>query len=149
MNNYDNYYNYMSDMNFQNTFLNNNPNLTNIPQPTYKLDSKIGFMRGNMFENLYNPYKNYKPREIEPTNEREALLNKVRQYRFAMIDLNLYLDNYPDDENVVKIFNNYRNLEKQASMEYESKYGPLTIDDAPSKVNTWIWDNSPWPLEVQ
>ena len=77
MNNYDNYYNYMSDMNFQNTFLNNNPNLINIPQPTYKLDSKIGFMRGNMFENLYNPYKNYKPREIEPTNERESLLNKV------------------------------------------------------------------------
>ncbi|MGN1324634.1 MAG: spore coat protein CotJB [Bacilli bacterium] len=149
MNNYDNYYNYMNDMNFQNTFLNNNPNLTNIPQPTYKLDSKIGFMRGNMFENLYNPYKNYKPREIEPTNERETLLNKVRQYRFAMIDLNLYLDNYPDDENVVKIFNNYRNLEKQASMEYESKYGPLTIDDAPSNVNTWIWDNSPWPWEVQ
>ena len=102
-----------------------------------------------MFENLYNPYKNYKPREIEPTNEREALLNKVRQYRFAMIDLNLYLDNYPDDENVVKIFNNYRNLEKQASMEYESKYGPLTIDDAPSNVNTWIWDNNPWPWEVQ
>ena len=149
MNNYDNYYNYMSDMNFQNTFLNNNPNLTNIPQPTYKLDSKIGFMRGNMFENLYNPYKNYKPREIEPTNEREALLNKVRQYRFAMIDLNLYLDNYPDDANVVKIFNNYRNLEKKASMEYESKYGPLTIDDAASNVNTWIWDNSPWPWEVQ
>ena len=106
-------------------------------------------MRGNMFENLYNPYKNYKPREIEPTNERETLLNKVRQYRFAMIDLNLYLDNYPDDENVVKIFNNYRNLEKQASMEYESKYGPLTIDDAPSNVNTWIWDNIPWPWEVQ
>lgn len=149
MNNYDNYYNYMNDMNFQNTFLNNNPNLTNIQQPTYKLDSKIGFMRGNMFENLYNPYKNYKPREIEPTNEREALLNKVRQYRFAMIDLNLYLDNYPDDENVVKIFNNYRNLEKQASMEYESKYGPLTIDDALSNVNTWIWDNNPWPWEVQ
>lgn len=144
MNDYNNIYGY----NTNNIFKDNYPNMYENNTPTYKLNSKTGYIRGNMFENLYNPYKNYKPQEITTNNEKETLLNKVRQYRFAMIDLNLYLDNYPNDTNVIKIFNNYQNLEKQACYEYESKYGPLTIDDMPNNVNTWIWDNSPWPWEV-
>lgn len=144
MNDYNNIYGY----NTNNIFKDNYPNMYENNTPTYKLDSKTGYIRGNMFENLYNPYKNYKPQEITTNSEKETLLNKVRQYRFAMIDLNLYLDNYPNDTNVIKIFNNYQNLEKQACYEYESKYGPLTIDDMPNNVNTWIWDNSPWPWEV-
>lgn len=144
MNDYNNIYGY----NTNNIFKDNYPNMYENNTPTYKLNSKTGYIRGNMFENLYNPYKNYKPQEITTNNEKETLLNKVRQYRFAMIDLNLYLDNYPNDTNVIKIFNNYQNLEKQACYQYESKYGPLTIDDMPNNVNTWIWDNSPWPWEV-
>lgn len=144
MNDYNNIYGY----NTNNIFKDNYPNMYENNTPTYKLNSKTGYIRGNMFENLYNPYKNYKPQEITTNNEKETLLNKVRQYRFAMIDLNLYLDNYPNDTNVIKIFNNYQNLEKQACYEYESKYGPLTIDDMSNNVNTWIWDNSPWPWEV-
>lgn len=144
MNDYNNIYGY----NTNNIFKDNYPNMYENNTPTYNLNSKTGYIRGNMFENLYNPYKNYKPQEITTNNEKETLLNKVRQYRFAMIDLNLYLDNYPNDTNVIKIFNNYQNLEKQACYEYESKYGPLTIDDMPNNVNTWIWDNSPWPWEV-
>lgn len=142
MNNYDNYYSNMGMPNSNNTYQYQ-------PQPTYKLDSNIGFMRGNMFENLYDPYNNYKPVEIKNYNEREQLLNKVRQYQFAMIDLNLYLDVYPTDADVIKIFNHYRDLEKQACMEYESKYGPLTVSQMPSNVNTWVWSNSPWSWEVQ
>lgn len=144
MNDYNNIYGY----NTNNIFKDNYPNMYENNTPTYKLNSKTGYIRGNTFENLYNPYKNYKPQEITTNNEKETLLNKVRQYRFAMIDLNLYLDNYPNDTNVIKIFNNYQNLEKQACYEYESKYGPLTIDDMSNNVNTWIWDNSPWPWEV-
>jgi len=151
MNNYDNYFG--TDMNFMNNFLGiNSSNLINqndYMKPTYKLDSNTGFIRGNMFDNLYYQYRNYRPTEIKNNTERDSLLNKVRQYKFAMIDLNLYLDTNPNDDNVLKIFNNYKNLEMQAVKEYESKYGPLTIDGIPMNANSWIWDNGPWPWEVQ
>lgn len=140
MMNYNNFYDY----NNNNVFWDNSNVL-----PTYKLDSKLGYMRGNMFEDLYNQYKNYSVSEIVSSTEEEALMNKIRQYRFAMIDLNLYLDTHPNDANVIKIFNSYQKLEKQACYEYESKYGPLTIDDIPNNINVWIWDNGPWPWEVK
>jgi len=162
MNNYNDYYNFlnngfndmnymtdynsmMQDMNYNNAF--NNTFL--IPNNQNQIvDSYEGFIRGNMFNNLYDPYKNYQP-QIKATSEREELLNKVRQLKFAMIDLNLYLDTNPNDKNAIMLFNNYRNQEKKACEEFERKYGPLTIDSEVLSNNTWIWNNGPWPWEVQ
>ena len=42
-----------------------NTNSTSIAEP-YK-----GFIMGNMFENLYEQYKNYKPMNLNSSNERE------------------------------------------------------------------------------
>lgn len=162
MNNYNDYYNYLNsnfdtmnympdpnnmimDMNsqnlFQNTFMmpNQNQNIT---------DSYKGFQRGNMFDNLYDEYKNYKPNELKATNEREDLLLQIKELTFATIDLNLYLDLYPNDKNALSLFNNYLNQKKELSNQYERKYGPLTTS-SPVQTNNWLWDNSPWPWEVQ
>jgi spore coat protein JB len=106
-----------------------------------------GWMKGNLFANLYDPYKNYKPGNIDAKNEREALLYQVMQYKFALIELNLYLDTNPDDRNAIEIFNKYSNIEKQMCMEYERKYGPLVVEDTYLN-NGWTWINSPWPWEV-
>ena len=51
MNDYNNIYGY----NTNNIFKDNYPNMYENNTPTYKLDSKTGYIRGNMFENLYNP----------------------------------------------------------------------------------------------
>ena len=58
-------------------------------------DPYNGFIRGNMFPELYNSYKLNKPLEITPMNEQAELLTYVDALTFAMIDLNLYLDVYP------------------------------------------------------
>ncbi len=110
------------------------------------LDPKEGFIRGNLFNNLYDPYKNYKPANINPKNEQEALLNQWQQYNFALTELNLYLDNYPNDTNAIRLFNNYNNILKQITQKYESMYGPLTVDTN-NMSNNWTWINSPWPWE--
>ena len=52
-----------------------------------------GFIRGNMFSNLYNQYKDYQPMMINPDNEKEQYLLDLNQVQFAMHDINLYLDN--------------------------------------------------------
>ena len=163
MNNLNDYYNYLNnyndmnfmtnpntmitDMNYQNMFPNNYtiPN-TNINNSI--TDSQIGFKRGNLFSNLYDEYKNYKPQELKATSEREDLLIQIDENRFATIDLELYLDMYPNDINALNKYNSYLKKEKELITIYESKYGPMTLN-SPVQTNNWLWNNSPWSWEVQ
>jgi spore coat protein JB len=108
-----------------------------------------GLKRGNMFDNLYHPYTNMEPFNLTPKNEKEALLNKVREYKFAMIDLNLYLDIYSNDHEKIDLYNRYLNEYKKYEKEYERLFGPLTTDSEYVDENTWNWSETPWPWEVQ
>lgn len=161
MNNYNDYYNYINsgynDMNFMtnpNSMINDMNYQTVFPNTPMKTSSNqiaetfTGFKRGNMFDNLYDEYKNYKPQELKAKSEREDLLMQIDEQRFAMIDLGLYLDIYPNDKNALNLFNTYLNKEKELKRVFESKYGPLTLN-SPVQTNNWLWDNSPWPWEVQ
>lgn len=170
MNNFNDYYNYMignknmpnnnpinnmnemmnnmmnNDMNnfdnnmFQNTFMNNQ----NSPK-LYKPNE--GFTKGNMYANLYDPYKNYKPATIISRSEKEDLLNQIRMYKFAATDLSLYLDVNPkNNSNMIKLYNEYIEKAKELKTKYEKTYGPLTCDFM-MPTNDFIWNNSPWPWE--
>lgn len=119
---------------------------------TKKNDDQIlvpyqGFIRGNMFDSLYDLYKNYKPKELDPSTERETLLYQLMQYKFALKDLNLYLDTNPNDKNAIELFNKYLKIEKQTSDKYEKMYGPLVVNSDNVNDNSWEWVNSPWPWE--
>ena len=161
MNNYNDYYNYLNnynDMNFmtnpnnmitdmnyqqefQNTFMQNNPSKD-------VADTFKGFKRGNMFNNLYSEYNGFKPQELKATGEREDLILQIDEQRFATIDLGLHLDIYPNDQAALNLFNTYLNKEKELKALYESKYGPLTLS-SPVQTNNWLWNDGPWPWEVQ
>ena len=53
-----------------------------------------GFIRGNMFKNLYDGYG--KVYDIQPLNEHAELLTYLDMLDFAMIDIGLYLDVFPN-----------------------------------------------------
>ena len=132
--------NMMKDNNFTNTFM----------TPSYSLAStKEGFIKGNMFNNLYQGYKNYTPVMPKANSQREMLLNKLLEYKFAMIDLGLYLDVNPNDTSLINLYNEYLQEEKKLCMQYEKSYGPLTLDSMNLGQNNWVWDNGPWPWEVK
>ena len=158
MNDYYNYLNGFTDMNYM-TNPNNMigdlnyqslmPNMQNKKNEISSiLDSYEGFKRGNMFGNLYDQYRNYKPGDLKATSEREDMLMQLQELKFALIELGLYLDLNDNDRNAIKIFNEYQRKEKELCKMFESKYGPLTFDSMEYK-NTWTWDNGPWPWEVQ
>lgn len=111
------------------------------------LDPYKGFIRGNMFENLYDGYKNYKIAEINPKTEKEALLNQWQQYNFALEDLNLYLDIYPNDRNALELYKKYLTISKDIKNKYESMYGPLYVSSDYVTNGNWKWIGSPWPWE--
>lgn len=157
MNNYQNYYNY-NNSNFKNQFnkmTTQESNNMNFNQATYDknmnpneiFDPYAGFIRGNMFPDLYNEYKISKPYEIEPMNEQAQMLTTIDALSFAAHDINLYLDTHPNDRDMIQIFNQYRIQTEQATREYEKKFGPITTDSNSLNTYPWSWNNMPWPWD--
>lgn len=133
------YYNYENN-NF------NQPTFTKNESPSSLFDPYNGFIRGNMFPSLYNEYR-VKPIDIMPKNDKESLLLYVDALSFAAHDINLYLDIYPNDTDMIQLFNQYKTEANKLIDEYQSKFGPLVVNsDATNKV-PWTWDNAPWPWE--
>ena len=131
MNNYK-YYDYLYRNNI------NNQNLFN---------PKEGFIKGNMFSNLYSGYKNYIPKELVVRTEQERMLYEIDSISFAAHDLNLYLDIHPEDKSMVTLFNDYRKKVEELTKTYESMYGPLSVNSNEMEDKTFSWVNTPWPWE--
>ena len=107
-----------------------------------------GFEKGNLFANLYNQYKNYKPAKLRASNEKEKMFLELVSICFAAHELNLYLDLHPEDTSMLSLFNDYRMKENELKRKYESKYGPLTVNsDSVINNNSFMWVNDSWPWE--
>lgn len=102
-----------------------------------------GFNRGNLFDNYFWPYK-YQA-DVTPLNEKEKLMLKLQIYCFAAHELNLYLDLYPNDIEMIGLYNQYMEEVDEYKNEFESKYGPITLGI--NEEYNWKWINSPWPWE--
>lgn len=78
--------------------------------------------------------------------DRKALLDRIRAYQFALIDLGLYQDPRPDDEQAQKLRMVYRDKLAQLIDRYEQSYGPLvqTQEDVTDSWAEWIRDPWPW-----
>lgn len=137
-----NYYNYPQNINFEGENLRNmnyqNDNLYNPYQ---------GLIRGNMFKNLYQPYKNEKPYEIKPMNEQAKVLTDLDALEFAMVDLSLYLDVNPDDRRAIELYNKYRLENEELLKLYQDRFGPILLNSDALNNMPWMWDNRPWPWE--
>ena len=110
-------------------------------------DPYVGYINGNLFTNLYNPYKNYIPNELKPMDEQEYLRELIQIYDFAAHDLNLYLDINPDDSEVIKLRSEYVNELKKATLEYENKYGAIDLESSTLSNSPWGWDTLNWPWD--
>ena len=133
MNNY--LYNYMNQSNFYNK------------QDVVLFDPYNAFIRGNLFKNLYDPFKNNEPYEIRPINEQARLLTKIDSLCFTLKDLNLYLDIYPNSNEIIKLYNKYMNEKDKLMKEYENVYGPICLDSESLNTYPWSWNDTPWPWE--
>lgn len=104
-----------------------------------------GFNKGNMFSDMYSKYKNH-VYKLKVTNDRDMLLYKIQMYNFAMKDMNLYLDIYPDDKKMLNNFQEYKKIYTELKSKYENIYGPLCVNDVVSS-SKWTWIDNPWPWD--
>ena len=149
--------NYYQNYNYQNNYSKSNNNLkiidynekyNQINEKNNSLfDPYQGFIRGNMFKDLYDPYKLKEAYDIRPMNEQADILTYIDSLTFACVDLNLYLDVYPNDREAIEQFNQYRIKKEQLIKEYENKYGPLLLNSDSLNTYPWAWIDRPWPWE--
>lgn len=106
---------------------------------------EVLFLKGNMFESEYKPYKNMTYIKPKIKGEKEKLLYEIMMYSFMINDYNLYLDLHPDDGVYLRKIKDAINSLEIKEKEYEKKYGPLMVEKTEGESFEWI--KSPWPWE--
>ncbi len=123
--------------------MNNSNNFNDISNSNKLVSPKEALNRGNLFENIYWPYKYVS--NLKPQNKRQELMQNIQAYGFAAHELNLYLDVYPNDMQAVGLYNQYKEMSDKYLNEYEKEFGPVILDS--NEKYPWMWINSPWPWE--
>ena len=127
-------------------YTNNNYNKPDYNQKKVEFyDAYQGLIRGNIFPDLYNPYRLKKTIEIKPSNEQAELLTRIDSCSFAVNDLTLFLDLNPGNKEALELFNYYTNQLNNFKKIYNEKYTPLNLDN---ELKKWNWVDDPWPWEV-
>jgi len=82
-------------------------------------------------------------------DQKQALLDKIRAYEFAAVELNLFLDTHPGNQRAVNDFNAYAAQIAALKQQYERIYGPLiNFGFGSGSKCPWQWINDPWPWDV-
>jgi len=84
-------------------------------------------------------------RNMRNSCDHSEILKKISQIDFALYDLNLYLDAYPNCPDALSMYHQLRNARVGLVAEYEKLHGPLTASADGSE--SWNWVKTPWPWE--
>ena len=80
------------------------------------------------------------------TAQKAALL-ELQQLSFSLVDLNLYLDTNPDNQQAINDYNQLFAQYWEAKSSYELQYGPMNNFGHCPATYPWSWINDPWPWE--
>ncbi|WP_010284288.1 spore coat protein CotJB [Bacillus timonensis] len=87
------------------------------------------------------------PKQMPP--EYYALLEDLQALDFVLVELTLYLDTHPNDNQAIQQFNTVSQQRRKVAKLYEERFGPLTQYGRYSYSNyPWNWDDEPWPWQV-
>lgn len=76
---------------------------------------------------------------------KEQLLNMISRIQFVCIELNLYLNTHPDDENARQDYLCYSEKLRELIDRYEELYGPLkNFGHSPTNAGCWVCSEWPW-----
>ena len=75
------------------------------------------------------------------------LLKKIGTLKFALVDIDLFLDTHPGDTEMIRLRAEYEDQLAPLVTQYEKEYGPLTKMD--QATNTWAWVKDPWPWDTE
>ena len=80
-------------------------------------------------------------------NSRKQLKRSVDTLSFAVVELGLYLNTHPEDEEALQAFHEFNTRKKTAMKEYSTLYEPLSLDYVNTENGYFNWISTPWPWE--
>lgn len=78
---------------------------------------------------------------------REELLKSLMELDFMAVDLALFLDTHPENEEAVRKYDNIIKTADTVRAKYESEYGPLCSFRSYAN-GKWDWIDNPWPWKA-
>ena len=98
-------------------------------------------------ENDYR-FNNYQIPILKPTSKQEKMFLDMAEASFAAHDINLYLDLYPNDGNMLELFNKYREKANELTFVYEKEYGPIMLSSNSLNTSPFLWQTQSFPWNV-
>ncbi len=85
---------------------------------------------------------------MEQTQNRDCkqLCAKLQRLDFAIVELALYLDSYPDNAAALDYYRKLIEEREAIAQAYTQACGPMTIMDNKNSA-MWEWGQSPWPWQ--
>ncbi|PIC64210.1 spore coat protein CotJB [Sporosarcina sp. P13] len=83
--------------------------------------------------------------------EQRAMLKEVQQADFVVVELTLYTNTHPNDEDGLEQWRLAIKEASRARKAYEKRYGPLSLHSIPSEQAIemgWRWNQAPWPWQM-
>ncbi|HHW42928.1 spore coat protein CotJB [Desulfofundulus thermobenzoicus] len=77
------------------------------------------------------------------------MLRDIMALEFVAVDLTLYLDTHPTEQEPLNDYNMVTERLNQLKAQYERMYGPLMAYGFTPLEYPWRWVESPWPWEMQ
>ncbi|MFD0868815.1 spore coat protein CotJB [Paenibacillus residui] len=75
-------------------------------------------------------------------------LRELQEVDFALVELSLYLDTHPGDQQALQQFNQLAQQRQKLAKQFELEYGPLMQFGHSFSRYPWQWVESPWPWQV-
>ncbi len=76
----------------------------------------------------------------------DALLRKIQEVAFAMVECELYLDGYPECQRALEYYQELAREYEALLSRYEGEIGPIRHENI--KGERWSWVDTPWPWQT-
>lgn len=80
-------------------------------------------------------------------DDKYELLGRIRELEFVEVDLNLFLDNHPDNKQAINDYNMFSEKLAALKSKYEETYGTLCNFGNGKNCSSFTWVEEPWPWE--
>ena len=86
-------------------------------------------------------------RERSSMMNEDALMHKLRELSFMAVELELYLDAYPECTDALQTYRRVTAELATLTRQYEERFGPLTARS--SRGEQWTWTMGKWPWQIE
>lgn len=85
--------------------------------------------------------------QAAPVCNQQSMLLELQQLSFSLVDLNLFLDMNPTEQQAINDYNQLFQQYWELKSNYELQFGPMNNFGHSPASSPWNWVNEPWPWE--